>query len=131
VTAASAFPAELAIVAASTPGLRMLLLYGSRARGEAQATSDWDLAYEADPGFDVDALLAALADHLKADRIDLVDLERAGALLRHRVARDAVVVIERPSGRFERFWLDAVHAWCELAPVLDPLYARVLESLPR
>jgi predicted nucleotidyltransferase len=117
-------------VAAATPGLRLLLLHGSRARGDQHPRSDWDFAYEADPMFDPDALLAALADRLKADRIDLVDLDRAGALLRHRVARDAVVLFERIPGRFQRFWLDAVHTWCDLAPVLEPLYAGVLETLP-
>jgi len=128
---APAHAAALDRVAASAPGLQMLLLYGSRARGEAHAGSDWDVAYEADPDFDADALLASLADGIMADRIDLVDLDRAGALLRHRVARDGVVVFERTQGRFERFRLNAVHAWCDMAPVLNPLYAHVLESLPR
>lgn len=118
-------------VAAATPGLHLLVLHGSRARGDAHARSDWDLAYQASPAFDVDALLAALADCLKADWIDLVDLDRAGALLRHRVASDGVVLFERESGRFDRFRLDAVHTWCDLAPVLEPLYARVLDTLPR
>ena len=76
-------------------------------------------------------LLAVLADSLRADRIDLVDLNRAGALLRHRVARDGVVLFERAPGRFDRFWLNAVDTWCDLAPILEPLYARVLETLPR
>ena len=76
-------------------------------------------------------MLAALADSLKADRIDLVDLDRAGALIRHRVARDGVLLFERDRGQVERFWLDAVHNWCELAPVLGPLYESVLETLPR
>lgn len=123
--------AGLKPIAAAAAGLQMLLLYGSRARGEAHEHSDWDLAYEADATFDPDALLAAVAERLHADRIDLVDLGRAGALLRHRVARDAVVLFERTPGRFERFWFDAVHTWCDLAPVLEPLYARVLDSLPK
>jgi predicted nucleotidyltransferase len=123
--------AALTRVAAAAPGLQMLLLHGSRARNEAHAHSDWDFAYEADPAFDADALLAAFADALHADRIDLVDLDRAGALVRHRVARDRVVLFERTPGRFDRFWLNAVDTWCDLAPILEPLYARVLETLPR
>jgi len=123
--------AALGRIAAATPGLHLLVLHGSRARGDAHARSDWDFAYQAGPAFDADALLAALADCLKADRIDLVDLDRAGALLRHRVASDGVVLFERESGRFDQFRLDAVHTWCDLAPVLEPLYARVLDTLPR
>ena len=123
--------ATLDHVSTPFPDLVMLVLYGSRARGDSHAHSDWDLAYQAKASFDPDALLAALAERLNADRIDLVDLDRAGALLRYRIARDAVVLVERDGGRFERFWLDAVGTWCDLAPVLEPLYARVLEALPR
>lgn len=118
-------------IAAAAPGLHLLVLHGSRARGDAHARSDWDFAYQADPTFDADALLAAFADGLKVDRIDLVDLDRAGALLRHRVASNGVVLFEREGGRFDRFRLDAVHTWCDLAPVLEPLYAQILETLPR
>ena len=121
----------LARTGRTTAGLLMLVLHGSRARQDAHATSDWDLAYQAGPGFDPDVLLAALADRLKADRIDLVDLDRAGALIRHRVARDGVALFEASPGRFDRFRLEATHAWCDLAPVLEPLYAKVLDSLPR
>lgn len=129
-TAAQVLPAALAQRVTSMPGLHLLVLYGSRARGQARPESDWDFGYEADAGFDADGLLALLAEGLNADRIDLVDLDRVGALLRHRVAQDGRVVFERTPGRFERFWLDAVHAWCELEPVLTPLYAGVLEALP-
>lgn len=118
-------------MAAACPGLKMLVLHGSRARGDAHSLSDWDFAYEAGTDFDPDDLLARLATHLNADRIDLADLEHAGALLRYRVARDGVVVFERNPGRFERFWLEAVDTWCDLAPVLEPAYARVLDALPR
>lgn len=115
---------------AGLPGLRLLVLHGSQARGTAHARSDWDFAYQADSDFAPDRLLAALADLLKVDRIDLVDLARAGALLRHRVAADGVVLFEQEPGVFRRFWLDAVHTWCDLAPVLEPLYRRTLASLP-
>jgi predicted nucleotidyltransferase len=121
----------LARVGADSSGLRLFVLYGSRGRGDERPDSDWDFGYEADPGFDPDALLARLADLLKADRIDLVDLGRAGALLRHRIARDGRVLFERTPDLFQRFRLDAISTWCDLQPVLDPLYARVLETRPR
>lgn len=122
--------AALARIAAAAPGLRMLVLHGSRARDEAHAGSDWDFAYEADPAFDADTLLAALADALKADRIDLVDLHRAGALLRHRVASDGLVLFERSPGHFDRFHLNAARTWCDLAPVLEPIYERIFGDAP-
>jgi predicted nucleotidyltransferase len=100
----------LRLDAQAIPGLRLLVLHGSRARAEAQPGSDWDFAYQSNAAFDPDALLASLADRLNADRIDLVDLDRAGALLRYRVARDGVTIFERTSGDFERFWLASVDA---------------------
>jgi hypothetical protein len=62
-------------LATALPGLRLLVLHGSRPRGDPHAGSDSDFAYRAMPGFDPDALLAQLPDYLKADRIDLADLE--------------------------------------------------------
>jgi predicted nucleotidyltransferase len=126
-----ALAAALGPLTAAFPDLLMLVLHGSRARGDSHAHSDWDLAYQARASFDPDNLVAAFAERLNADRIDLVDLDRAGALLRYRVARDGVVLVEYDSGRFQRFWLDAVDTWCDLAPVLEPAYARVLGALPR
>ena len=123
--------AALRALASRAAGLRLLVLHGSRARGDAHERSDWDFAYRADPGFDPDDLLARLVEHLRADRIDLADLDRAGALLRFRAARDAVVVFERAPRDFERFWLAAVDTWCDLAPVLEPAYARVLDKVAK
>jgi predicted nucleotidyltransferase len=117
--------------AAAADGLSLLVLHGSRARGTARPDSDWDFAYLADPGFDPDALLAGLAEATHAERIDLADLARAGALLRVRVADAAVVIVERDAGTFDRFWFDAVHAWCDLEPVLTPAYQAILDGLPR
>lgn len=71
-------------------GVDLLVLFGSRARGEERADSDWDLAYRVARGgnesFDPDGLLADLVRVLGSDRIDLVDLSRGSALLRFRIA---------------------------------------------
>jgi len=123
--------AAIARATGDVPGLHLLVLHGSQARGDAHALSDWDFAYEGGRDLDADGLLAALADALKVDHVDLVNLDRAGALLRHRVARDGVALIERPAGRFLRFRLDAVRTWCDLAPVLEPLYEQILEQTAR
>ena len=118
-------------IAGREPGLLLLVLHGSRGRGDAHERSDWDFAYQAGPGLDADALLSALGEHVGADRVDLADLDRAGALLRFRVARDGVVVFERVPGTYEGFQLSAIDVCCDLAPVLEPAYARTLASLTR
>ena len=111
------------------PGLHLLVLFGSRARGEAGTAADWDFGYVATDDFRPDSLLAGLMLAVKSDRIDLVDLARAGGQLRYRAARDARVLFESPAGQFERFWGEAVSFWCDAGPVLERAYAGVLERL--
>lgn len=115
----------------SYAGLRLLLLFGSRARGQAADAADWDLAYLASPPFDPDDLQADLVHALDADRLDLVDLSRAGGQLRYRAARDGRLLYEARPGEFGRFWIDAVSFWCDVAPVLGPAYEDVLSRLAR
>ena len=118
-------------VARACRNLRLLILFGSRARGDAQPGADWDYGYLADETVDVPALLAALVEALGNDRIDLVDLHSASGLLRYRVARDGRLVHEASAGLFERYQLEAARFWCENAPVFETGYDEILDSLPR
>ena len=112
-------------------GLELLILFGSRARDDARPGADWDCGYLADEAADIPALLAALVEALGDDRVDLVDLGRAGGLLRYRAARDGRLVHEASAGLFDRYRLDAARFWCENAPVFEVGYDEVLESLRR
>src|SRR5882724_2386772 len=113
---------QLADAARRAEGLDLLLLFGSRARGDAHPHSDWDLGYLAGPGFDPDGFLARAVRRLGSDRVDLVDLARASGLLRFRAAGEGQVLHESQPGRFERFWLEAVSFWCDAQPILDAGY---------
>lgn len=113
------------------PGLHLLILFGSRARGDAGEQADWDLGYLGDESFEPDVLLSDLAGVLRADRIDLVDLARAGGQLRYRAARDGRLLFEARRGEFAGFWMEAVTFWCDVVPVLRSAYAGVLERLSR
>lgn len=119
----------LSALAAAEPALVLLLVFGSRARGDAHPASDWDLGYLADPGFDPDAFLAHLVPMLGVERIDLVDLRRASGQLRYRAAADAIVAYARDETTFQQFWFEAVAFWCDAGPVLRPAYAAVLDRL--
>jgi predicted nucleotidyltransferase len=122
---------DLRRLATETNGLRLLVLFGSRARGDSHPASDWDFGYLADPAYDVDGLLARLSERLCADRLDLVDLARAGGQLRFRAARDGRVVFARDEDEWERFWLDAVSFWYDAGPVLSEAYDSTLRELRR
>lgn len=113
-------------------GVSLFVLFGSRARAEASAGSDWDFGYRiaaGSKGFDPDALQAELVAALGTERIDLVDLDRASALLRFRVAVDGLPVYEGDTDAFQNFQIEAASFWCDVAPVLDASYTDVLASL--
>ena len=79
-------------------------------------------------GFDPDALLLELVTRLDTDRVDLVDLERAGRIPVPGGRRRAMLH-ENQTGGFEKFWLEAVHFWCDAGPLIRDGYAHVLARL--
>lgn len=118
-----------AAVAGGAAGLDLLVLYGSRARGDARRGADWDFGYLADGSMDALGLLASLVEALGDDNLDLVDLDRASGLLRFRAARDGLLVHESESGLFDRYRLDAASFWCENAPIFERGYDETLKAL--
>lgn len=116
-------------VARSIPGVELLVLFGSRARGDDGPSADWDIGYLARDDADVPGLLAALVEALEDDRVDLADLGRASGLLRYRAARDGLPLFEATPDAFDRFRLDAVRFWCDVAPMLERGYGEVLGAL--
>lgn len=121
--------AELADLVKGVQGLELLVLFGSRARGDEREDSDWDFGYLGSSHFDPEALRAALVERLNTERIDLVDLQRAGGQLRFRAARDGRAIVEHSAGEFARFWFDAVSFWCDVQPILRAGYDRILAEL--
>lgn len=116
----------IASVCGQHAGVRLAVVFGSRARGDATAASDWDVGVLDDGQLDHDALFADLVRTLGTDRIDLVDLARAGALVRFRAARDGVAVFARGPGAFDNFWREAVDFWCDAGPIIRAGYEAVL-----
>jgi predicted nucleotidyltransferase len=110
-------------------GLSLLVLFGSRARGDALVHGDWDLGYLAADSVDPLALTAALAESLGTERVDLVDLGRASGLLRYRAARDGIPVYEAQKGSFDRFRFEAARFWFDAEPVLRAGYDAILDRL--
>jgi predicted nucleotidyltransferase len=111
------------------PDLDLLLLFGSRARGDASEGSDWDLGYIGGERLDVASLLDQFVAGVGTDHVDLVDLRRASGLLRYRAARDGQVLLEARRGLADAFRLEAAQFWCDAGPVLQQGYEDVLAEL--
>lgn len=111
-------------------GLHLLVLLGSRARGDDRIGSDWDLAFLGD---DVDqlALRADLVDTLGTDAVDLVALRHASAVLRRDAAVEGQVLAERHDGVFTAFQVEAATFWADVEPVVREAHADVVRSVTR
>lgn len=111
--------------------LSLVVLFGSRARGEARRNSDFDVAVlragacprrpsplTGDEAQAFRQLHADLQRLLGTGRIDLVLLDRASPLLAHRVARDGIPLYEASPGVFARFCVRAVQRLDDVKPML-------------
>ena len=107
---------------ATVPGVRLALLFGSRARGTARDDSDVDIALDA-PGDDRLATAAALSATLGL-RIDVVDLRNATIPLLEDLLRDAIVVHEGSPGA-GALWRSRTLAQLETD---RPWYARMRDA---
>ena len=116
-------------MAQKTPGLELLVLFGSRARDDSHAGSDWDFGYLATRELDLYGLLARLVLLLGTDRIDLVNLNRTNGLLRFRVAAEGQTLFESRPGAFEDFWLEVVPFWWDMGPIFQAGYEEILQGL--
>lgn len=97
------------------PYLKMLILFGSRARGDTHAKSDWDFAALYDEKvreescnnrgfawFEVPGILGQVFG-INSDEIDVVELNRCSSLIAHFVARDGKLLYEKEPGEFDKF----------------------------
>ncbi|MDB9391402.1 type VII toxin-antitoxin system MntA family adenylyltransferase antitoxin [Microcystis aeruginosa] len=98
-------------LAEQLPNLQMLILFGSRARGEHKPDSDWDFAVLYEEGsnrkdissqFKIYSLLEQALE-IPEDKIDVIDLKECSPILAHYVARDGQLLYERETGLFEGF----------------------------
>jgi predicted nucleotidyltransferase len=97
------------------PELKMLILFGSRARGDFNPQSDWDFAVVYEETLAKNSLNDRVYSTLEVsdfisqilgispDKVDIVELNHAGLLISHFVARDGKLLYEREVGEFERF----------------------------
>jgi predicted nucleotidyltransferase len=88
--------------AAAEFGARLVVLFGSTARGETTAR-DLDVGLLGDAPLDAVAVTNALTRQLGTQAVDVADLRRADPVLLALVARDGEALYEREPGEFSRF----------------------------
>ena len=118
--------------------VRLAWLHGSRARGTARRESDIDVAVlldddqAANPTAIKDSiwrLAGALGREVPSDRLDLVLLNRAPALLRHRVIRDGLLLFARSEAERVRFVRQTIREYQDLEPRLREHTRRRVQRL--
>ena len=123
------------------PYLKMLILFGSRARCDTHPKSDWDFAalydeklreeYCQDRGFswfEVPGILGQVFG-INSDEIDVVELNRCSPLVANFIARDGKLLYEKESGQFERFVKTHLMNDLELQELERELYQSINDFL--
>lgn len=93
------------------PDLVAAWCFGSQADPGRQRPRDLDIAVLGDAPLDLGRLLALQADVsdcVRSDAIDLVDLNRAGPVLKRQVVRTGRLLFSRDQSQVNRFELDAL-----------------------
>jgi predicted nucleotidyltransferase len=114
----------------SFPEVKLAVLFGSTARGQARPKSDVDLGillepYSADLRFRVEAELGRAAGR----EVDTVLLDDAPPLLRFEIARDGILLFEREDQLWTVFKTRAMVDWWDWAPTHRMIAAGVAKRL--
>ena len=117
---------KLVGVFASDPRLDALWLFGSRARGEADALSDIDLAVLASANTDPASLwdlqlkwTGKAVEILATDEVAITVLNRARVTIREAVLRDARLLWARSSERVADFDAATAKEYLDIKPHLE------------
>lgn len=95
--------------------LKMLVLFGSRARGDDHTKSDWDFAilYDDDQnleqGYSQLKIYTTLANifQISSEKIDVVNLKNCSPLIAFHIAKDGKAIYEQTAGEFIKFQMKA------------------------
>jgi predicted nucleotidyltransferase len=111
-------------------GARLVVLFGSVARGEARPWSDVDIAIDGLPFWEAQALGAAIGRALGREP-HVVELADASDHLRYRIAREGVPLHEGEPDLWNRFRAGAAIRWFDLAPLVERCAEGVRRRLRR
>lgn len=102
--------------------LKLVLLFGSRTRGQTHKESDFDIAvYPERPlsGEDLIQLNYEFTLLVGNDHVDLVDLRKAPPLLMKMISDEAKVLYQKNSDEFINFYIYALRRYREARPLFE------------
>lgn len=114
--------------------LKLLLLFGSRARGDARKDSDTDIAFMSGRKLDFNQkaeLMMNLLPVVKAEetKIDVVDTKTAHPLLLYLIMQDAKILYAEDMMFFYNLQAAAFKKYIEIKPIYEEMYRRLGEYL--
>lgn len=115
-------------------GLALVVLFGSRARGDRHTKSDADVAYSSlSPlSFNEENTMAvAFHEVFKTIKVDVVNLHNAGPLLLKRIVEEGAVLYEARQSIFNSLYLYAVRIFRESKMLNTLRRAYVLHTTER
>jgi predicted nucleotidyltransferase len=120
----------------SDPRIAYALLFGSRARATASATSDVDLAIGLTPGtalsaMDIGTLISAAEVDLDGVAVDLVLLDEAPPALAYRIFTEGQLLFERDHGAFVARKVRAILDYLDFRPLETRCAEGVLAAASR
>lgn len=112
--------------------LKLLLLFGSRARGDARKDSDTDIAFFGNKRLDLEEkarLMMDLTSFLRTEKIDVVDLREASPLLFYAIFRDAKILYAGSMDTFYEFRVYAYKKYIESMPIYKDMFKQIKKRL--
>lgn len=113
--------------------LKLLILFGSRARGDNCDRSDWDFAVlydnkapdsETVSWFEIPGILGEVFN-INSDAIDLLDLNHCSPLAKHLVALEGKLIYESEPGQFEQFKQQSIMSDREMKTLKHQLRSQI------
>ena len=102
--------------------LRLVLLFGSQAKGEARKNSDIVIAILAEKRFPEEVMIYLnfeFTNILPIDKVDLVDIHGAPPLLMKQIFDSAKIIYQKTPDEYPKFLIYAMRLYKEAKPLFD------------